>query len=142
LNGCWAGRAFDEFAWRMLGTGLPLLRVTLHSLTLHPQFLGTTFTWWRSTGQTVQTMIAHEVADLIAAEENPVRRVVVAGKTLRRRLDVADAALDFPILHELKAVGGTDYLALPVGPGQRRDRCARGFACQARGGNRAAPCSA
>ena len=31
---------FDEFAWRMLATGLPLLPVTLHSGTLHPQFLG------------------------------------------------------------------------------------------------------
>jgi adenylate cyclase len=110
-----AASAFDEFAWRMLATGLPLLRVTLHSLTLHPQFLGTTFTWWRSTGQTVQTLIAHEVAELIPLEQNPVRRVVVVGETLRRRLDVADATLDFPILHELKVEGGTDYLALPVG---------------------------
>jgi hypothetical protein len=33
-------RALDEFAWRMLATGLPLLRVTLHSPTLHPQYLG------------------------------------------------------------------------------------------------------
>lgn len=110
-----AASAFDEFAWRMLATGLPLLRVTLHSLTLHPQFLGTTFVWWRTTGQTVQTLIAHEVADLIPLEQNPVRRVVVGGETLRRRLDVADAVLDFPILHELKAAGGTDYFALPVG---------------------------
>jgi hypothetical protein len=26
-----SGAAFDEFAWRMLATGLPLLRVTLHN---------------------------------------------------------------------------------------------------------------
>src|SRR5262249_18366369 len=105
---------FDEFAWRMLATGLPLLRVTMHSLTLHPQFLGMTLAWWRTTGQTVQTLIAHEVADLIPIDENPVRRVVVHGETLRRRIDVAGAALDFPILHELKAAGGTDYFALPL----------------------------
>lgn len=105
---------FDEFAWRMLATGLPLLRVTMHSLTLHPQFLGMTLAWWRTTGQTVQTLIAHEVADLIPIDENPVRRVVVHGETLRRRLDVAGAVLDFPILHELKAAGGTDYFALPL----------------------------
>jgi adenylate cyclase len=107
-------RAFDEFAWRMLATGLPLLRVTMHSTTLHPQYLGATFVWWRTTGQTVQTLIAHEVRDLIRDEDNPVRRVVVDGETLRRRLDVADAVLDFPILHDLKAQGATDYLALPV----------------------------
>jgi len=107
-------RAFDEFAWRMLATGLPLLRVTMHSGTLHPQYLGATFVWWRTTGQTVQTLIAHEVTDLIRHEENPVWRVVVGGETLRRRIDVADAVLDFPILHDLKAQGATDYLALPL----------------------------
>src|SRR5262249_35326023 len=107
-------RAFDEFAWRMLATGLPLLRVTLHTSTLHPQYLGATFIWFRTTGRTVQTLIAHEVADMIRYEDNPVRRVVVGGETLRRRMDGADAVLDFPILHELKAQGATDYLALPV----------------------------
>ena len=107
-------RAFDEFAWRMLAAGLPLLRVTLHTSTLHPQYLGATFVWFRTTGRTVQTLIAHEVADLIRYEDNPVRRVVLGGETLRRRLDVADAVLDFPILHDLKAQGATDYLALPV----------------------------
>lgn len=107
-------RAFDEFAWRMLATGLPLLRVTLHTSTLHPQYLGATFTWFRTTGRTVQTLIAHEVTDLIRYEDNPVRRVVVGGETLRRRMDGADAVLDFPILHELKAQGAADYLALPV----------------------------
>jgi adenylate cyclase len=41
-------------------------------------------------------------------------RVALGGETLRRRIDVADAVLDFPILHDLKAQGATDYLALPV----------------------------
>jgi adenylate cyclase len=110
-------RAFDEFAWRMLAAGLPLLRVTLHTSTLHPQYLGATFRWFRTTGQTEQRLIAHEVADLIPAEDNPVRRVV-RGETLRRRIDMADAVLDFPILHDLKAQGATDYLALPVAGAQ------------------------
>jgi adenylate cyclase len=106
--------AFDEFAWRMLATGMPLLRVTLHTSTLHPQYLGATFVWLRTTGQTEQRLIAHEVPDLIPYEDNPVRRVVLGGETLRRRIDADDAVLDFPILHDLKAQGATDYLALPI----------------------------
>jgi hypothetical protein len=43
--------AFDEFAWLMLATGLPLLRVTLHVGALRPQFLGGTFVWWRTSGK-------------------------------------------------------------------------------------------
>src|SRR5260370_19851834 len=106
-------RAFDEFAWRMLAAGLPLLRVTLHASTLHPQYLGATFLWFRSTGQTFRTLIAHEVIDRIRYEDNPVRRGGTGRATLRRRIDVADAALDFPILHDLKAPRATHYLALP-----------------------------
>jgi adenylate cyclase len=106
--------AFDELAWRLLAAGLPLLRATLHARILHPQFLGTTFVWWRTTGQTVQIMIAHELDEALGPEINPVRRVSLGGETLRRRLDLPDDKLDFPILHELKAAGGADYIALPT----------------------------
>ena len=50
----------------------------------------------------------------IGHEDNPVRRVQVDGETVRRRIDVADDVLDFPILHDLKAEGATDYFALPL----------------------------
>src|SRR5215475_9051355 len=107
-------RALDEFAWRMLAAGLPLLRVTLHASILHPQYLGVTFTWFRTTGQSVLNMVAHELADNASYEDNPVLRVVLGSETLRRRIEAADAVLDFPILRDLKALGATDYLALPV----------------------------
>src|SRR5215472_1933660 len=105
---------FDEFAWRMLAAGIPLLRLTLHASTLHPQFLGTTFTWWRTTGQTVQVLIGHEILETVTETDNPVLRVAGRGETLRRRLSGPDAQLDFSVLHDLKAVGATDYLALPI----------------------------
>jgi len=109
-----SAHALDAFAWRLLAAGLPLLRVTLHSPTLHPQFLGATSQWWRTTGQTQEFMIAHEIADLIPYAENPVMRVSQGGEALRRRLDVPDERLDFSILADLKARAGTDYFALPV----------------------------
>ena len=107
------GDEFDEFAWRMLAAGFPLLRATLQLRTIHPQYLGANFVWWRTTGRTVLTFVTHEVQDLYGHEDNPVRRVV-GGETLRRRVDVADQELDFPILHDLKAQGATDYFALPI----------------------------
>jgi adenylate cyclase len=106
--------SFDEFAWRLVAAGMPLLRATLHTATLHPQFLGTTIAWWRDTGETVQVMIAHEVADAIPHEKNPVRRVCYDRETLRRRLDRPDDELDFEVLGELRERGGTDYIAFPI----------------------------
>jgi adenylate cyclase len=109
-----AARFVDEFAWRILAAGAPLLRVTLHCGTLHPQFQGATYTWWRNTGRTQAVLIAHEVNDLIPYAENPVRRVARGGEVIRRRLEGEGAVLDFPVLHDLKAAGATDYFALPV----------------------------
>jgi adenylate cyclase len=91
-----------------------LLRATLQLRTLHPQYLGANFVWWRTTGRTVLTFVTHEVQDLFGEEDNPVRRVLVGGETLRRRVDIPDQELDFPILHDLKAEGPTDYFALPI----------------------------
>jgi adenylate cyclase len=105
---------FDEFAWRLLAAGIPLLRATFHTATLHPQFLGTTVTWWRDTGETVRVMIAHEVAEVIPPQYNLVRRVCYGRETVRRRLDRPDEELDFSILGELRDRGGTDYIAMPI----------------------------
>ena len=108
------GDEFDEFAWRLVAAGIPLLRTTLELRTLHPQYLGATFVWWRTTGRTLLRFVTHEVQDLYGHEDNPIRRVLIAGETLRRRVDIADDQLDFPILHDLKAEGATDYFALPI----------------------------
>lgn len=105
---------FDEMAWRMVAAGIPLLRASLHSGTLHPQFLGTTYMWWRDTGETVKIMIAHEVVDIVPYSQNIVRRVREGGETLRRRIEDPDFEFDFTALRDVKARGATDYLALPV----------------------------
>ena len=110
-----AAAAIDEYAWRLYAAGIPVLRVSLHAGTLHPQFLGAAFVWWRDTGRTVRVMIKHEIADLIPYDINPVRRVREGGETLRRRLDGPEVQFDFTVLQELKERGATDYLALPVG---------------------------
>ena len=110
----------DELAWRLLAAGLPVMRVTLSITTLHPQFLGASYVWWLPTKRTVEVMIGHEVGELIPYAENPVLRVREGGETIRRRIDVADDRLDFPVLHDLKAQGGTDFLALAIPSGQGR----------------------
>ena len=104
----------DEFAWRLLAAGMPLLAISLHGETLHPQFLGATYLWWRDLGQTHTLMIEHEIAGRIPYSDNPVRRVREGGETLRLRLDEAGDRLDLPILRELMPRGATEFLALPV----------------------------
>ena len=103
---------FDEFCWRMLAAGLPLLRVSMHGGTLHPLYFGASLMWWRTTGQTELRMISHEVRESFA--HNPISRVRETGETLRRNLEATPETFDFPVLHDLREAGATDYLALPV----------------------------
>ncbi len=124
---------FDEFAWRLIAAGFPILRMTLHARTLHPQYLGTSMRWWRRTGESTRTLIGHEVADSLRYEDNPVLRVSIGGETIRRRIDAPDAKLDFPILHDLKAEGATDYFAVPV-PAVYGDNYMMSFASDRPGG--------
>ncbi len=127
-------RAIDEYAWRLNAAGLPLLRVSLHGGTLHPQFVGNTYLWWRTTGTTREIMITHEVVNLFPYEINPVARVQRGGEILRRRLDGPTAECDFPILHELRAVGATDYYALPVNSAFGGHRYMAAYVCNRPGG--------
>ncbi len=107
-------RVIDELAWRLLAAGYPLIRVSLHGGTLHPQFRNAAYLWWREPGHTQRIMITYEVSDIVPYEENPVRRVREGGETLRRRLEGADVKLDFAVLRDLQSRGATEYLALPV----------------------------
>jgi adenylate cyclase len=109
-----APQVFDEFAWRLYAAGLPVVRVTLHCGTLHPQFLGSAYVWWRTTAQTHEIMVMHEVIDVVPYAENLVARVRNGGETIRRRLDGPEARIDFPVLHDIKAQGGTEYFGFPV----------------------------
>ena len=107
-------RVIDEFSWRLTAAGIGLLRVSLNTATLHPQFLGATYLWWKDLGETRKLMIMHEVLDIVAYEDNPVLQTRRENKTIRRRIDGDAAQLEFSVLADLKARGGTDYLSLPV----------------------------
>src|SRR5262249_48036846 len=56
----------------------------------------------------------HEVRQTPAFQGNPITRVVEGGETLRRSMEGDPSDFEFSILHELKARGATEYVALPV----------------------------
>ena len=107
-------RTLDEFSWRLTAAGIGLLRVGANTSTLHPQFMGATYHWWKDEATTRKIMVKHEVMDVVPMADNPVFQVREEGRTIRRRLDGPDAVLDYSVLHDLKARGGTDYLIFPV----------------------------
>ena len=91
--------------------------------TLHPQWAGYTYTWWRDRD------LVHPVRRERGEEydqdlrDSPFLYLLNAAGTrdlplrLRRRLAGCEAQRDFPILEDLATAGATDYFAelIPVG---------------------------
>ena len=98
----------------MVAAGIPVMRLRLTLRTMHPQLAGLSHSWLRD-GDTVEEFwpplsVLREDTFL----KSPYALLFQGAGAVRRRLDVAEAVLDFPILAELRARGATDYVALPM----------------------------
>ena len=106
---------YGELCRRLRGVGLPLLRGQVAFRILHPLYAASTVNWTAETGI---------VVDHFSAEDSAQDRFVLGpiGHTLthrlpvlRRRLTGDTALLDFEVLKEFHAQGGTDYLVFLIG---------------------------
>lgn len=102
-----------EFCKRLVGGGLPIWRVGLFIVTLHPQILGQRFLW--TSGQPLDVEDgSFEAFQSGAFRRSPIRYVIDNRVALRRKLADDDCPLDFPYLHQLKEQGATDYFVVPL----------------------------
>jgi adenylate cyclase len=108
---------FDELCWRMIGQGIPLWRATFSTPTLHPQFLGYNYRWWRDRGITEEYHVRRGVIETQDYRESPIRVVMERGVSVRHRVsspEAADAIATYPLLGTLRDAGATDYFACPL----------------------------
>jgi adenylate cyclase len=103
----------EELAQALVAAGLPLLRATLHTRTLHPEVLATIWLWRRGEHGT-QIDRYHGVENTAAFLESPVRLIYEGAGAVRRRLENPGPDPEFPVLDEVRALGASDYVALPV----------------------------
>ncbi len=104
---------FARLCERLLAAGLPLCRATVGVRVLHPQLIAVGLVWRR--GAEVERIDrAHGVEQTSAYLDSPVRVLYEGAAGLRRRLDLPNPQLDFPILEELRAEGVTDYVAMAM----------------------------
>src|ERR1700733_15970887 len=106
---------YGELCRRLRGVGLPLLRGQVAFRILHPLYAASTVNWTAETGI---------VVDLFSPEDttqerflrSPISHILTHRlPVLRRRLTGDTALLDFEVLEELRASGGTDYLVFLIG---------------------------
>ena len=102
-----------ELCERLRAAGLPLWRVTVFVRTLHPEIVGRRFVWHPDTG-TVVTDGSFELLERQSFLNSPMVQVSKTGEALRRRLADPDCVMDYPILHDLRTEGVTDYFVAPL----------------------------
>ena len=118
-----AAAVFEDFCRRLAASGVPLWRAFVGMRTLHPQWAGYTYTWWRDRDVVDPSPREHGEAydqDLRESPYTYLRDTTLGGgvpQRLRRRLAGSGARHDFAVLEQLAIAGGTDYLAelIPVG---------------------------
>ena len=108
---------FDELCWRMIGKGVRLWRATFSTPTLHPQFLGYGYRWWRDRNTTEEFQVRRGITETQDYRESPIRVVMEQGEVVRHRLafpEAAAAIAQYSVLRTLRDGGATDYLATPL----------------------------
>src|SRR5262249_27486976 len=131
LRGTDAAALFDGLCRRLVDAGVPLWRGFAGMRTLHPQWGGYGYIWWRhlnaiqprqfERGDTYeQNILNSPIGELIREAEAFAGRGT-PWRDLRRRLAGPEAQLDFPDLDHLAAAGATVYFAEIVRFGETDD---------------------
>jgi len=103
----------EQLCERLVAAGVPLMRAMVNVRTIHPQILSTGYRWNRGS----PAVALNRGHDLIADPmylDSPFKVIHDGAGGIRRRLTDPKVALDFPVLAQIKAEGGTDYLCVPL----------------------------
>jgi adenylate cyclase len=103
-----------ELCERLLGAGVPLLRVVIGVRSTHPEIAARSFVWQRGGEGALGRDFTYTSRDKGVYLRSPVRLIHEGASAIRRRLEGPDAARDFPVLDDLAAMGATDYVIMPI----------------------------
>jgi adenylate cyclase len=106
---------YGELCQRLRGVGIPIVRGHVAFRILHPLYDASALNWFVQKGVVVEHFRPEQSSD-DQFVHGPLGHIVAHRlPVLRRRLTGDTALLDFPVLEELRSLGGTDYIALLVG---------------------------
>jgi class 3 adenylate cyclase/uncharacterized protein (DUF427 family) len=118
LSDAWNAASVRELVIQLshclFSSGVPIWRLQLLIRTLHPELFATGYTWWRDTDEVEIFTAPHDVLETREHRESPYTPILDGAGGVRRSMDGPDPQFDFPILGDLHARGGTDYVAMPL----------------------------
>jgi adenylate cyclase len=105
-------RLVEVLCERLVAAGAPLLRFSIGLQTIHPQWRTMGIQWVRGQGAK-QAGRPHGIEDTPAYIGSPIQEVALTRAPVRYHLDKLTPE-NHEVLHELAAMGGTDYYATPM----------------------------
>ena len=102
----------------LCAAGVALLRLQVAMPARHALFDAESATWRRGSGVELRSF-AHGGRDQEPFRSSAFAHMLATGTPTLRRSLVDPAAIDFPMLHDVRAAGGTEYYARLVGFGDR-----------------------
>jgi len=114
--------------------GFPLMRMMLAKPTLHPQIASIAYRWSRTEPDVETFTREHDIWQSEQYLRSPMALIYAGEPMIRRRLFGPGLRLDFPILEDLVAEGGTDYAIFGLRRGDGRPLAALSIATDVAGG--------
>lgn len=93
--------------------GVPVSRLWLTVRTMHPQLMSTRYAWREDTDEVEEVALSYGVLQDSRFLESPLKVIFEGAGGVRRRLDIPNPQLDYPIVRDHYAEGATDYVAMP-----------------------------
>ena len=104
----------ERLAKGLVAEGVPLDRLAVFVMTLHPTVLGRQFRWSKDDPSLQTILLTQEIQRSDAFAKSPLTTVKAMRRAVHRRLDEPLAPEDYGVLHDLKAEGFTAYLCAPL----------------------------
>jgi adenylate cyclase len=108
----------DKIVTRLCAAGMPIHRINLGVLALHPEMAGYAVLWDESMSEAVEFPIRRE--DMLQSTylDSPIRLLVESREAVDYDLEAPSDTLEFPVLREFKNAGYTRYVGFPLAYGE------------------------
>ena len=130
-----SGELLQGFCRELTEGGFHLMRAFLAKPTLHPQIASIAYRWSRAEPKVEAFTREHDIWQSEQYLRSPMALIYAGEESMiRRRLFGPGLRLDFPILEDLLAEGGTDYAIFGLRRGDGRPMAVVSIATDAPGG--------
>ncbi|MGI9355232.1 MAG: adenylate/guanylate cyclase domain-containing protein [Rhizobiaceae bacterium] len=111
----------EGFACRLARAGLGVDRMILNVGTVHPQAYGYAWHWNILDGICDEIQISEGTLLSDQYRQNPICRVIEFGESIRVQLQQKLADSQSPLMAELAAAGFSEYIAIPLSAGSKKN---------------------